>query len=407
MRYTNAVLADGRRVDIDVDDGRITALTPTGSGAAGSTGDGTGPDYDLGGWLVLPGLVEPHAHLDKALTADLVPNPTGDLGGAIESWIDAEARGLLTVDGMIERATAALRMLVINGVTAVRTHVNVGASNSTASISAVRAAAAEFAGVIDVEIVALTSAPMTGSAGAGNRAALEAAIVEGVDLIGGCPHLDVDERAMIDTVLALGEESGLGLDLHVDETLEPSVLSLRTLAERVLETGFSRPVQAGHCVSLGVQPVAVQDEVIARVAEAGISVVALPQTNLFLQGRDHPVAPPRGVAPVRRLLDGGVRVVGGGDNVQDPFNLMGRGDPLEIANLLVTASHVAPADALALVAGGRSPIAVGDRADLVAVDAPTVRAAMATMPAGRVVIKSGRVVARRRVESDLFGDGPD
>jgi len=36
------------------------------------------------GYLLLPAPAEPHAHLDKALTADLVPNPAGDLMGAIE-----------------------------------------------------------------------------------------------------------------------------------------------------------------------------------------------------------------------------------------------------------------------------------------------------------------------------------
>ena len=38
--------------------------------------------------LLLPSMGEPHAHLDKALTADLVPNPGGDLRGAIDSWIE-------------------------------------------------------------------------------------------------------------------------------------------------------------------------------------------------------------------------------------------------------------------------------------------------------------------------------
>ena len=80
-------------------------------------------------------------------------------------------------------------------------------------------------------------------------------------------------------------------------------------------------------------------------------MVTLPQTNLFLQGRSHPVATPRGLTALRPLLDAGVTVAAGGDNLQDPFNLVGRGDPLEAASLLVAAGHLLPEEALAAVSG--------------------------------------------------------
>jgi cytosine deaminase len=49
-------------------------------------------------------------------------------------------------------------------------------------------------------------------------------------------------------------------------------------------------------------------------------------------------------------------VAGGADNLQDPFNVVGRADPLETAALLVMAGHLDPATAYDLVAtrpGGR------------------------------------------------------
>ena len=68
-------------------DGTIAGVTAAGSTAIdGDTEvDGMNVD-DLGGWLLLPAMAEPHAHLDKALTADEVPNPKGDLHGAIDAW---------------------------------------------------------------------------------------------------------------------------------------------------------------------------------------------------------------------------------------------------------------------------------------------------------------------------------
>ncbi|NIS36174.1 MAG: amidohydrolase family protein, partial [Actinobacteria bacterium] len=229
---------------------------------------------------------------------------------------------------------------------------------------------------------------MTGAEGAGNRAALEAAVEEGVDFVGGCPHLDPDGPALIRNAIALAADAGIGIDLHVDEMLDPSVLTLRELALQVIDSGFGGLVAASHCVTLGMQPPSVQLEVAGLVAEAGIAVFPLPQTNLFLQGRDHPTGTPRGLTAVAALQECGALVAAGADNVQDPFNLVGRSDPLETAALMVMAGHQLPDAAYDMVGNngrralGLPPVDMkpGDPADLVAIDAPSIRGAIADAP---------------------------
>ncbi|MFM8530276.1 MAG: amidohydrolase family protein, partial [Ilumatobacteraceae bacterium] len=219
----------------------------------------------------------------------------------------------------------------------------------------------------------------------------------------GCPHLDPDPQGLIDNALRVASDAGIGVDLHVDETLDPDMLSLSLLARSVLETGFAHDVSASHCVSLSMVPLRVQEVVAREVAEARIAVIPLPQTNLFLQGWEHDVAMPRGIAPINVLRDAGVRVAVGADNVQDPFNPMGRSDALETASLLVMAAHQLPDAAVDLVGNsgrevlgvGRVDMQVGDPADLVAIAAPTVRSAMADAPRDRIVFRRGREVARR------------
>ncbi len=392
----NALLPDGRLVDVHTGGGRITAVVPVGSSSP--AGDDR---LDLGGWLVLPAPCEPHAHLDKALTADLVPNPAGDLQGAIDAWIEAAGRGELDHEPTVGRAVRAMELLVASGVTAVRTHVNVLPPIGAAKVVALREAAQRLDGLLDVQIVALVGSPSIGPDGAPMREALTAALDAGVDLVGGCPHLEPDGPAFIAQQLAVATEAGLGLDLHVDETLDPAMLTLRDLARQVVDTGFDRPVTASHCVSLGTQPPERQAEVAGEVAGAGISVVTLPQTNLFLQGRDRPTATPRGLTALGPLAAAGVTVAGGGDNVQDPFNLVGRSDPLETAALLVMAGHLTPDGAYDMVSNearavlGLEPVRfrVGDPADLVAIDAPSVRGAIAEAPMNRRVFRAGRLVA--------------
>ncbi len=395
----NARLPDGRTVDITVDGGSgvITAVDPH-DATAPAAEDGA---VDLQGWLVVPSMVEPHAHLDKALTAELVPNPAGDLQGAIDGWIAASAEGRLTYEGTVQRAVDALDRLLVHGVTAVRTHVNVTATGGAGPVRAVREAVALMGDTVDVQIVALCGSPMTGTEGAATRAALADVLEVGVDLVGGCPHLDPDGVGVIDVALKAATEAGVGVDLHVDEMLDPSVLTLRDLARRVTETGFEAPVAASHCVTLGMQPGEVQKAVATEVADAGIAVFPLPQTNLFLQGRDHPTGTPRGLTAVRALQDAGALVAAGADNVQDPFNLVGRSDPLETAALMVMAGHQLPDTAYDMVSvNGRAAlglppagIEVGAVADLVAIDAPSIRGAIADAPMSRRVFRRGRLVA--------------
>ena len=392
----NGRLADGDLVDISIANGRIIGVSPAG----GQLCEGAVID-DITGHLLLPSLAEPHAHLDKALTAEMAPNEAGDLMGAIDAWSQADARGLFTHQDCVRRTTAALEMLLLSGVTAVRTHVNIGEGVGFDHLTAVQEAARAFEGLIDLQTVALVHFPVVGPQGTANRRALAAAIEGGVDLVGGCPHLEDDGPASIQVFLDAASEAELGLDLHVDETLAPTMLMLRELARAVMDRGFGLPVTASHCVSLAVQPLATQEAIAAEVAAAGIAVVALPQTNLFLQGRGHHQGMPRAVTPVKVLQHAGVLVAAGGDNVQDPFNPVGRSDPLETAALMIMTSHVLPDAAYRMVSGDvrqtmglpRNDLRVGDVADLLAVRATSVRSAIAEAPADRRVYRAGRLVA--------------
>ncbi|HJM38349.1 MAG TPA: amidohydrolase family protein [Acidimicrobiales bacterium] len=402
----NARLEDGRLVNLHINDGYIETITELQKPASPPEG-GT----DLNGWLVIPSMAEPHAHLDKALTAESVPNPAGDLSGAIEAWISATARGEITYEDTVYRAVEAMRLLVSKGVTAVRTHVNV--VSGSRALEAVREARNLVQGLIDVQIVALTINPMTGPEGKDNRKALDKAIEIGVDLIGGCPHLDPNPAVLIKDALDLAEDAGIGIDLHVDEMLDESVLTLHDLAKQVIDRGFENPVTASHCVTLGMQSLKKQKEVSSDVAKANISVLPLPQTNLFLQGREIPTATPRAITAIKSLKDAGVLVAAGGDNVQDPFNLVGRSDPLETASLLILAAHEMPKNAYEMVSVNarkamgleKADVSPKSLADFVAIDAPSLRGAIADAPMSRKVFKSGVLISSSQQTTQIDSEG--
>ena len=340
------------------------------------------------GYVLLPAFAEPHAHLDKAFLAERVDNPTGDLLGAIMAM--ERARPSITLADTIERAERAARLLAANGCTAIRTHVDLTLIGKLTSVAALIEVRERLRGLVDIQVAALCAWPSIGDEGADQRALLREAIDMGIDVIGGCPHLETDPAAANDNFLTMASEAGLPVDLHTDETLDPAMLALEDLAERVVATGFPHHVAASHCVTLAVQSEHRQREVAEKVAAAAISVIALPHTNLFLQGREFQVSMPRAVTAVKALRAAGVNVAAGADNLQDPFNPVGRGDPLETAGLMVMTAHVSPSDALEMVSSAaRAAMGLGPCEDRVAVRACTIREAIAFGPADRLVVRHG------------------
>jgi cytosine deaminase len=391
----NATFADGTRGDVHVAGSRIVAV---GAGGASVGGRGDAVDrVDLDGYVLLPAAVEPHAHLDKAFLAETVPNAAGDLLGAIDAM--TAARHLLTEGDIVERAERAARLMAANGYTAVRTHADTVVEHGLKSVAALVEVRRRVADVIDVQIVALSGFPVTGTDGADQRALLGDALRAGADLVGGCPHLDeAGTRTSTEALLAIAAEHGVGVDFHVDETLDGSVLGLVDLIELVESSGFPHPVTASHCVSLGVQPLERQRAIAAAAAAAGVSVVSLPMTNLYLQGRDRPMAMPRALTAVGPLREAGVVVAAGADNLQDPFNPLGRACPFETAAMMMLAAHLAPEDAWDAVSSAArhafgldpAPIHAGSSADLLAVRALSLREAIAFAPADRIVWRGGQ-----------------
>ena len=361
---------------------------------------------DAGGLLLTSSLTEPHAHLDKAFLAERIDNPTGDLMGAINAM--ESSRDLITVADTVERAERAVRLMVSNGVTAIRTHADVTEWNNLYSVEALVEVRNRTKDIVNLQICALLGWPLSGDVGKSNRELGRRAIEMGADILGGCPHLDIDPEGANIALIELAGELNCGLDLHTDEHTDANRISLEHLASRITASGFNRPVVASHCVSLGMQDESTQRRIAEKVATANMGVVALPHTNLFLQGREFATATPRGLTAVASLRRAGVKVAVGADNLQDPFNPIGRGDPLESAALAILTAHLLPHEAFdsvskqarAVIGLASSGPKVGDVADLMLIPAGSIREAIANTPPRKLVFYKGRIVSSRLATSD-------
>jgi cytosine deaminase len=403
-------LPDGTVADLLFAGGLVEAVVPR-APAAGAAGWGAGDEadgvgLDAAGWRVLPAACEPHAHLDKALTASRAdPGAGNDLVAAIEQW-RAMLPGVDAAD-ISARALAAIHRYVARGITTIRTHVDVPfTGDPLRGVDALVALREQLRGrvTLQVSLLAGPEAP---------DAVIAEAVARGIDVIGGCPHLAPDPHREVTRMLDVAERHGLPVDLHADEQTDVTGpderMDIVDLAEQVLARGLAQRVTASHCVRLGSLPPERLEPVLELVARAGLGIVTLPITNLYLQGRDATHLQPRGLTAVRRILDAGIPLAAGGDNLRDPFNPGGRADPFETTSLLMTAGHLRPQEALAAVTSGARAVlglppagtAPGDVADLLLVPDTDLGDVLAGADDARVVVSGGRVVADTRVGRSL------
>lgn len=403
----NARLPDAEgTTNVGIVDGRIDSI-----GDAVTDGEAV---IDADGGLLAGGFVDPHVHLDKAYIApDLPPNESGTLREAIENIHDRKAS--YTVEDVRERALQAIDAHVRNGCTRIRTHVDVDTIGGLTPLEGVMAARTERTEVADVQIVAFPQEGIVRHQG--TEELLASALESGADVVGGMPHTertDEHRREHVDVCLDLARRYDVPVDMHVDETDDPSARSLEYVAAKVIETGFDRPVTVGHACALAAYDDPHAAAVIDQCAEAGLQFVTNPPTNLVLQGRHDSHPKRRGITRVDELQANDVPVAAGQDCLLDGFYPYGRASMLETALLTAHAAQlVTPeerelawemvADTAAEILGVGHGIKPGARA-VCNVFPPAVRTRHDALRLGcrpRAVIHDGAVVGRTTVQSEL------
>jgi len=221
-------------------------------------------------------------------------------------------------------------------------------------------------------------------------------------------------RKQVDMLFAAAEMIGCDLDLHVDETDDPTINSLEYLAEQKMARHFTRRVTAGHCCSLSAMDEKTAARVIAKVAQAGINVITLPSCNLFLMGRNDRGLVRRGLTRVRELLDSGVNVAYASDNIRDAFNPYGKADMLQEAlitghaiqagspadfDMLLAMGTYHPAKTMGLEGYGLTP---GCWASLAVLDDEEWSSAVAREAARSHVFSRGCIIAESEIKQNLF-----
>ncbi|MFL5917159.1 MAG: cytosine deaminase [Gaiellaceae bacterium] len=392
------VRLDERLVDVGIEGGRFTKIGPSLEVDAAET-------LDADGRLATPPLVDCHLHLDASLTAGRPRyNESGTLIEGIHVW--GELKESLTADDVFERAREIVRWSAAQGTLYIRAHADVSAKNE-APLRGLLRVRDELADLVTIQVTAF---PQDGIySHPANEELFENALRLGADCVGGIPHYEPTTELghrEVHRVFELAKQYGRRVDVHCDETDDPSSRFLEVMADNTVQHGLGGRVTASHCTAMGSYEPYYSAKLRGFVKRAGINVVVNPYANSLIQGRLDPYPKRRGFAQLKELLAEGVNVSLGNDVIVDPWYLLGKADLIDAASLALHFTYMSGLDEIpqmldcATWRGARTlgveddyGIEEGKPADMVVFDAPSALEVMRLKPVRRWVIRRGRVIA--------------
>jgi len=372
MRFVGLVFAGARDVvDLCVRDGQVSCISPS-----------AGPPR----WFCIPPLADLHVHANRAFTPPSsrprgLEDAVGNVAGLFASFdaTDYRDHAMMLID-------AARR----HGTTRLRTHADVDPAVGLQAVAGSLDARGRCREDVDVEVVAFAAAGADPATAEG-RAMLRDAVAMGADFIGAAPAFCAEQMATIDAVLDLAAELSVPVDMHLDEHLDPDRCASGYVAEATMARAMEGRVTIGHACAVAMLPSTARSRLIEALAEARITVIALPRTNLYLQDAATSLPIRRGVAPVREMSLAGVPVRFASDNVRDAFFPYGDADLVGVARDGILASHLDESQqVVAAICDGRVVLEEGDCADMVLLRGTDFDALIADPPARRWVVRRGQ-----------------
>jgi cytosine/adenosine deaminase-related metal-dependent hydrolase len=377
----------GETVDLLIDHGLIQQIAPNIARPSESTVVLAGRNE-----LLLPGLVNAHAHVDKNLFGrpwhrNQVPGPR------IRDLVDNERRlrRELKLSARTQSALEVQASLAV-GTTHLRSHVDIDTEAGLAHVEGVLATRDAFREQLTMQLVAFPQSGML--VRPGTVELLEEALKLGVECLGGLDPSTVDRDPVrhLDTIFALADRYGVELDIHLHEPGMLGAFAVELIAERTAALGLQGRVAISHFFCLGMVEESYLNQLIELLLQNRITIMSL------ASGRSE-------FPPLKRLYEAGVTLCTGSDGVRDtwaPYNsvdmlervkLLGyrcgfRRDE-EIEMLLDIATY-GGAQVMGAAGYGLEP---GQQADLVIMPGDTPAQAVIDRPPRSYVIKRGRVVA--------------
>ena len=384
--------------DVGIANGKIIALAEDLQGDANLT-------IDAEGNLVTESFVNPHLHLCKVYTRQMMDDEalTGyhaeGMGKAMTTIeLAARIKEKYAEEWIIKNVRRALAQAAIYGNTHIRAFADVDSKARLEAVKALMRAREEFKGIVEIQVCAFAQDGLAREPGASEL--MRKAMDMGADVAGGIPwieYTEADIQAHIKEIFDLAQEFNKDVSMLVDDAGDPGLRSLEGIAVEAIRRGWQGRALAHHARAMELYPQPYFQKVASLLKQAQMAVVSDPHT-----GPLH--------ARVKELLEEGVTVCLGQDDISDAYYPFGRNNMLEVAFLTahllwMTTNRelerlydmITVNAALAMNIHNHS-IKAGHPANLVVLAAPSVLEALREHQAPLYVISHGKLVEREHIE---------
>ncbi len=396
LRNARLLGAEVRLADIGIAAGRIAVIAPS-LAAEGET-------IDVGGRLVSSGLIETHIHLDKSNILGRCRADKGDLDEAIQEV--AKAKKSFTPEDVYTRAKRTLERCILNGTTHMRTQLEVDPGIALRGLEGVRPLIKEYGWAIDIEICIFPQEGLLNNPG--TEELMIEALKSGGKVIGAAPYTDSSPHGQIDRIFELAREFDIDVDMHLDFAPSADNLDLLYVCEQAEKYKWGGRVTIGHVTKLSAAPPELLQKCAKRLADAGVALIVLPSTDLYLMGRHMQHSVMRGVTEAHKLLHHGVNCALSTNNVLNPFTPFGDCSLMRMANIYANIAQVGAAgdirECFNMITSRSARLMnlkdygleVGKAADLVVIDAESPEQAVAELSPVLMAFKRGRRTVTRQ-----------
>ncbi|MBT3864473.1 amidohydrolase family protein [Candidatus Peregrinibacteria bacterium] len=308
------------------------------------------------------GMVSCHAHLDRAFTVN-EENWEQSKVSMEEKWKlvnEIRQKNAADPEMMKERVRGVLEMMIEQGISFFHTHVDADLNTDLKVVHAMNELKVEYKDRIALSFAAHPTQGFLNEDGTDHdsrKIEIFEKACDLCDLVGGLPSADRGlasggglEKHM-DVIFGIAKNLGKDLDVHIDQENNPYEKDTEKLIEKVREHGWEGRTNFLHCISVAAQVKSDRTRIIAGLKDVGANVIVCPTVAVAMRQHDDKMAPlHNSIAPVPEMVEGGVNVSIGLDNISDVYDPDSSGVLWDEVRLMAVACRYYEPEMLAKIA---------------------------------------------------------
>ncbi|MFA5793316.1 MAG: amidohydrolase family protein [Candidatus Gracilibacteria bacterium] len=263
------------------------------------------------------GPVSCHAHFDKAyvVTAETLQMTVDSMEVKWDLW--KQVKQGYTRENLVKRMSLSAERMIAQGCKVTRTNIDVDSTVGMLCVESALEVKDKYKDQIEIQ---LCSQVLEGALSPEAQEWIEKAAPL-VDVLGGLPSRERPRQGEhLDYIFGIAKKYGKTVDVHIDQNNDPDERDTELLARKVIEHGLQGRVNAVHACSLAAQPNDYMNSVIKLIKEADMSVIVCPRAMIDgVQMREKMSPVHNSIAPVPQMIEAGINVCLGVDNVYDYF----------------------------------------------------------------------------------------